>query len=115
MRVLAEADLRLDAGPIDYALLVLDFAVVLGIGVMAPRSVSTSLDFLLSGRDGQRRAGKYGEIRYNRHSCDVLGHAFLDTDLYRCHAAHPPHVRLAAAAARRPRSTAHTPAGGLGR
>jgi len=48
--VLAGADLRLDAGPIDYALLVIYFAVVLGIGVMARRSVSSSLDFLLSGR-----------------------------------------------------------------
>lgn len=50
MSVLAEADLRLDAGPIDYALLVIYFVVVLGIGVMARRSVSSSLDFLLSGR-----------------------------------------------------------------
>ena len=50
MSVLAEADLRLDAGPIDYALLVVYFVVVLGIGVMARRSVSSSLDFLLSGR-----------------------------------------------------------------
>ncbi|MET8761439.1 sodium:solute symporter family protein [Lentzea sp. NPDC004782] len=50
MSVLAGADLRLDAGPIDYALLVIYFAVVLGIGVMARRSVSSSLDFLLSGR-----------------------------------------------------------------
>src|ERR1041384_5290648 len=47
---MAEADLRLDAGPIDYALLVIYFVVVLGIGVMARRSVSSSLDFLLSGR-----------------------------------------------------------------
>ncbi|TWP53464.1 sodium/solute symporter [Lentzea tibetensis] len=50
MSVLAEADLRLDAGPLDYALLVIYFVVVLGIGVMARRSVSSSLDFLLSGR-----------------------------------------------------------------
>ncbi|SDN95447.1 sodium:solute symporter family protein [Lentzea jiangxiensis] len=50
MTILAEADLRLDAGPIDYALLVIYFVVVLGIGVMARRSVSSSLDFLLSGR-----------------------------------------------------------------
>ncbi|KAA2259447.1 sodium/solute symporter [Solihabitans fulvus] len=50
MSVLAGADLRLNAGPIDYALLVVYFAVVLGIGALARRSVSTSLDFLLSGR-----------------------------------------------------------------
>lgn len=54
MSVLAEADLRLDAGPIDYALLLVYFVVVLGIGVMARRSVSSSLDFLLSGRSRRR-------------------------------------------------------------
>ncbi|GAA3879730.1 sodium:solute symporter family protein [Saccharothrix violaceirubra] len=47
---LAEADLRLDAGPLDYALLALYFVFVLGIGFLARRSVTSSLDFLLSGR-----------------------------------------------------------------
>ncbi|PWW55487.1 sodium:solute symporter family protein [Actinokineospora spheciospongiae] len=50
MHFLADADLRLDAGPIDYALLAVYFALVLGIGAMARRSVSSSLDFFLSGR-----------------------------------------------------------------
>jgi solute:Na+ symporter, SSS family len=44
------ANLRLDAAPIDYALLIVYFGLVLGIGYLARRSVSTSLDFLLSGR-----------------------------------------------------------------
>jgi solute:Na+ symporter, SSS family len=44
------ASLRLDAAPIDYALLIVYFGLVLGIGYLARRSVSTSLDFLLSGR-----------------------------------------------------------------
>jgi SSS family solute:Na+ symporter len=48
--VLAAANLRLHAGPLDYVLLAVYFALVLGIGAMARRSVSTSLDFLLSGR-----------------------------------------------------------------
>ena len=49
-QVLAEANLRLNAGPIDYILIAVYFALVLGIGALARRSVSTSLDFFLSGR-----------------------------------------------------------------
>jgi SSS family solute:Na+ symporter len=48
--VLADASLRLNAGPIDYALIGVYFVLVLGIGAMARRSVSSSLDFFLSGR-----------------------------------------------------------------
>src|SRR3954468_13406937 len=44
------ADLRLDANWVDYLLVALYFGFVLGIGVMARRSVSSSLDFFLSGR-----------------------------------------------------------------
>jgi SSS family solute:Na+ symporter len=44
------SDLRLDAKPVDYALVVVYFAVVLLIGVAARRRVSDSLDFFLSGR-----------------------------------------------------------------
>ncbi|WP_329571661.1 sodium:solute symporter family protein [Kitasatospora sp. NBC_01266] len=47
---LASTQLRLDARPIDYVLLAVYFAVVLGIGALARRSVSSSLDFFLSGR-----------------------------------------------------------------
>ncbi|MBV9843836.1 MAG: sodium:solute symporter family protein [Kutzneria sp.] len=50
MGVLADANLRLDAGVVDYALLGFYFVMVLGIGVLARRSVSSSLDFFLSGR-----------------------------------------------------------------
>jgi SSS family solute:Na+ symporter len=42
--------LRLNASFVDYALVVVYFAVVLGIGVAARRRVSDSLDFFLSGR-----------------------------------------------------------------
>ncbi|WP_344772810.1 sodium:solute symporter family protein [Gryllotalpicola kribbensis] len=48
--VLADAPLRLHAGVIDYILVATYFALVLGIGFIARRSVSSSLDFLLSGR-----------------------------------------------------------------
>ncbi|MFF7633703.1 sodium:solute symporter family protein [Kitasatospora sp. NPDC008050] len=50
MTALATAVLRLNAKPIDYALLAAYFVVVLGIGALARRSVSSSLDFFLSGR-----------------------------------------------------------------
>ena len=46
----ADTQLRLDANWVDYLLLALYFAFVIGIGIMAKRSVSSSLDFFLSGR-----------------------------------------------------------------
>ena len=48
--VLAQTDLRLDANALDYALVAFYFVLVLGIGLVARRSISSSLDFLLSGR-----------------------------------------------------------------
>jgi SSS family solute:Na+ symporter len=48
--VMAAVNLRLNAAPIDYILIAVYFALVLGIGLMARRSVSNSLDFFLSGR-----------------------------------------------------------------
>jgi solute:Na+ symporter, SSS family len=48
--VLAQTDLRLNANALDYVLVAFYFVLVLGIGLVARRSVSSSLDFLLSGR-----------------------------------------------------------------
>ncbi|MFC4244171.1 sodium:solute symporter family protein [Gryllotalpicola reticulitermitis] len=48
--VLADTGLRLHASTIDYVLVAIYFALVLGIGFIARRSVASSLDFLLSGR-----------------------------------------------------------------
>jgi SSS family solute:Na+ symporter len=48
--LLADANFRLDAQAVDYVLLGVYFVIVLGIGFMARRSVSSSLDFFLSGR-----------------------------------------------------------------
>jgi solute:Na+ symporter, SSS family len=42
--------LRIDAQPVDYALVGFYFLVVLGIGLIARKGVSNSVDFLLSGR-----------------------------------------------------------------
>jgi solute:Na+ symporter, SSS family len=48
--VLAQTDLRLDTTWIDYVFVVFYFVLVLRIGVLARRSIASSLDFLLSGR-----------------------------------------------------------------
>jgi SSS family solute:Na+ symporter len=48
--LLAQADLRLDTTWIDYVFVAIYFVIVLGIGLLARRSVASSLDFLLSGR-----------------------------------------------------------------
>ena len=72
---LAAANLRLDAGPLDYALLVIYFALVLGIGVMARRSVSTSLDFLLSGRSLPAWVTGLAFISANLGAIELLGMA----------------------------------------
>ncbi len=50
MILAAGSDLRLDANAVDYGLVALYFVFVLGIGLLARRSVSSSLDFFLSGR-----------------------------------------------------------------
>ncbi len=47
---LAGSELKLDAEWVDYLLIAIYFAFVLGIGLLARRSISSSLDFFLSGR-----------------------------------------------------------------
>jgi SSS family solute:Na+ symporter len=48
--MLAVTDLRLHPSAVDYSLVAFYFLLVLAIGVAARRSISSSLDFLLSGR-----------------------------------------------------------------
>jgi SSS family solute:Na+ symporter len=47
---LAQTELRLNTTAVDYVFVAFYFVLVLGIGVLARRSISSSLDFLLSGR-----------------------------------------------------------------
>lgn len=75
MPVLAQADLRLDAGPLDYALLAIYFVFVLGIGFLARRSVSSSLDFLLSGRSLPAWVTGLAFISANLGAIELLGMA----------------------------------------
>ena len=50
MVLAATSELRLDANWVDYSLVAVYFVFVLGIGILAKRSVSSSIDFFLSGR-----------------------------------------------------------------
>ncbi|SFO92693.1 solute:Na+ symporter, SSS family [Amycolatopsis arida] len=73
MHVLAEANLRLDANAIDYVLLAFYFTLVLGIGYLARRQVSTSLDFFLSGRSLPAWVTGLAFIAANLGAIEVMG------------------------------------------
>jgi len=71
--VLAAADVRIDAAPVDYVLLALYFVLVLGIGVLARRQVSTSLDFFLSGRSMPAWVTGLAFVSANLGAIEVMG------------------------------------------
>jgi SSS family solute:Na+ symporter len=72
LQVLA-ADLRLDANAVDYVLLAIYFVLVLGIGYMARRHVSTSMDFFLSGRSLPAWVTGLAFISANLGAIEVMG------------------------------------------
>src|SRR3954447_21950307 len=67
------ADLRLDANWVDYLLVAIYFAFVLGIGVMARRSVSSSIDFFLSGRSLPAWVTGLAFISANLGAVEIMG------------------------------------------
>jgi SSS family solute:Na+ symporter len=69
------AELRLPTNWLDYAILVIYFAVVLGIGLAARRSVKTSLDFFLSGRSLPAWITGLAFISANLAATEILGMA----------------------------------------
>ena len=73
MVLAAEAQLRLDANWVDYLLVALYFAFVLGIGIMARRSVSSSLDFFLSGRSLPAWVTGLAFISANLGAVEIMG------------------------------------------
>ncbi|MBB4931090.1 SSS family solute:Na+ symporter [Lipingzhangella halophila] len=73
MQVLAQEQLRLDASAIDYSLLALYFVFVLGVGLMARRSLSTSLDFFLSGRSLPAWVTGIAFIAANLGAIEIIG------------------------------------------
>ena len=67
--------LRLDVDWLDYAILTVYFAVVLGIGLAARRSVRTSLDFFLSGRSLPAWITGLAFVAANLGATEILGMA----------------------------------------
>src|ERR1700710_1237104 len=67
------ANLRLDANWVDYLIVFLYFAVVLGIGVMARRQVSESIDFFLSGRSLPAWVTGLAFISANLGAVEIMG------------------------------------------
>jgi len=72
MTVLA-SDLRLDANWVDYLLILIYFAFVLGIGIAAKRSVSSSIDFFLSGRSLPAWVTGLAFISANLGAVEIIG------------------------------------------
>jgi len=64
---------RVHAGAIDYAILAVYFAVVLGIGFAARRQVHTGLDFFLSGRSLPAWITGLAFIAANLGALEILG------------------------------------------
>ncbi|WP_407939765.1 sodium:solute symporter family protein [Nocardioides anomalus] len=67
------ADTIIDAKPVDYVIVFLYFAVVLGIGVLARRQVSDSVDFFLSGRSLPAWVTGLAFISANLGAVEIMG------------------------------------------
>jgi SSS family solute:Na+ symporter len=68
-----ESILRLDATAIDYIIIALYFVFVLGIGYLARRAVSSSLDFFLSGRSLPAWVTGLAFISANLGAIEIMG------------------------------------------
>jgi solute:Na+ symporter, SSS family len=73
MTVLATPILRLDANWVDYLLIALYFVFVLGIGLSARASVSSSIDFFLSGRSLPAWVTGLAFISANLGAVEIMG------------------------------------------
>ncbi|WP_415557216.1 sodium:solute symporter family protein [Dermacoccus abyssi] len=65
--------MRLDAGPVDYVLIALYFVFVLGIGLLARRQVSSSIDFFMSGRSLPAWVTGLAFISANLGAVEIMG------------------------------------------
>ncbi len=73
MLLAAENQLRLDANWVDYLLVAIYFGFVLGIGLLARRSISTSIDFFLSGRSLPAWVTGLAFISANLGAVEIMG------------------------------------------
>ncbi|MFI5425669.1 sodium:solute symporter family protein [Aeromicrobium sp. UC242_57] len=69
----ADNTFRLDADVFDYTIIALYFVVVLGIGVLARRQVSSSIDFFLSGRSLPAWVTGLAFISANLGAVEIMG------------------------------------------
>ncbi|WP_280401416.1 sodium:solute symporter family protein [Nocardia carnea] len=67
------ADIQLDTSLVDYVMIAGYFAVVLGVGILARRSVTTSMDFLLAGRSMPAWITGLAFLSANLGAIEVLG------------------------------------------
>jgi SSS family solute:Na+ symporter len=67
--------LRFDANGLDYAIMAIYFVVVLGLGVLARRSIKTGLDFFLSGRSLPAWVTGLAFVSANLGALEILGMA----------------------------------------
>jgi SSS family solute:Na+ symporter len=73
MDVLASSIMRMDANWVDYSLIALYFVFVLGIGLSARASVSSSIDFFLSGRSLPAWVTGLAFISANLGAVEIMG------------------------------------------
>src|SRR6185312_4576314 len=73
MVLAASSQLRLDANWVDYLLIATYFVFVLGIGILAKRSVSSSIDFFLSGRSLPAWVTGLAFISANLGAVEIIG------------------------------------------
>ncbi len=73
MLLAADNSLRLGTNWVDYLLIALYFVFVLGIGIMARRAVSSSLDFFLSGRSLPAWVTGLAFISANLGAVEIIG------------------------------------------
>jgi SSS family solute:Na+ symporter len=69
----ADSTFRLDANAVDYVIVAVYFVVVVGIGLLARRQVSTSLDFFLSGRSLPAWVTGLAFISANLGAVEIMG------------------------------------------
>ena len=68
-----QQQLRLDASWVDYLLIGLYFLFVIGIGILAKRSISSSIDFFLSGRSLPAWVTGLAFIAANLGAVEIIG------------------------------------------
>ena len=68
-----DSTFRLDANAVDYVIVAMYFAVVIGIGLLARRQVSTSIDFFLSGRSLPAWVTGLAFISANLGAVEIMG------------------------------------------